>query len=92
MLLRIEKWFDKISRFIGYICSLLMVVMMLNIFYDVFMRYVFKNGSIALQEMEWHLFSVIILLGTSYALMEDSHVRVDVLYAKFSDKKKALVN
>lgn len=92
MLLKIEKWFDKISRFIGYVCSLLMVVMMLNIFYDVFMRYVFKNGSIALQEMEWHLFSVIILLGTSYALMEDSHVRVDVLYAKFSDRKKALVN
>jgi len=92
MLLTIEKWFDKISHVIGYLCSGLMLVMMLNIFYDVFMRYLFKSGSIALQEMEWHLFSVIILLGTSYALMEDSHVRVDVLYAKFSDKKKALVN
>lgn len=92
MLLKIEKWFDRISRSIGYLCSFLMVVMMLNIFYDVFMRYVFKSGSIALQEMEWHFFSIIILLGTSYALMEDSHVRVDVLYSKFSDKKKALVN
>ncbi len=28
----------------------------------------------------------------SYALKEDSHVRVDILYTKFSEKKKALVN
>ncbi len=92
MLVKLEKWFDMISDAIGHLCSFLMIAMMLNIFYDVFMRYLFKSGSIALQEMEWHLFSVIILLGMSYALKEDSHVRVDVLYAKWSDKKKALVN
>jgi len=69
-----------------------MIAMVLNIFYDVFMRYVFKSGSIAFQELEWHIFSLIILLGMSYALKEDSHVRVDILYTKFSEKKKALVN
>lgn len=92
MLEKLEIYFDKIADYIGYLCSFLMIVMMLNIFYDVFMRYVFKNGSIAMQEMEWHLFSVIILLGTSYALKEDSHVRVDILYTHFSAKRKALVN
>jgi len=69
-----------------------MIAMMLNIFYDVFMRYLFKSGSIAFQELEWHIFSLIILLGTSYALKEDGHVRVDILYTKFSEKKKAIVN
>lgn len=92
MLVRLEQWFDKIADFIGYICSFLMIVMMLNIFYDVFMRYLFKNSSIAFQEMEWHLFSVIILLGMSYALKEDSHVRVDILYAKFNERTQAMIN
>lgn len=92
MLEKLEKFFDTLADYIGYVCSFLMIAMMLNIFYDVFMRYLFKNGSIAMQEMEWHLFSVIILLGTSYALKEDAHVRVDILYTKFSEKKKALVN
>ncbi|MCR1810719.1 TRAP transporter small permease subunit [Sulfurospirillum sp. hDNRA2] len=92
MLLKIEKWFDALSRMIGYVCAFLMIVMMLNIFYDVCMRYAFKSGSIALQELEWHLFSVIFLLGMSYALMEDSHVRVDVLYAKWSERRQAAVN
>lgn len=92
MLEKLEKLFETVADYIGYLCSFLMVALMLNIFYDVFMRYVFKNGSIAMQEMEWHLFSVIILLGVSYALKEDSHVRVDVLYTHFSLKTKALVN
>lgn len=92
MLVTLERWFDKISDYIGYVCSFLMIAMMLNIFYDVCMRYIFKNGSIAFQEMEWHLFSVIILLGMSYALKEDAHVRVDVLYAKWSERTQALVN
>lgn len=92
MLEKLEIFFDTIADYIGYLCSFLMIAMMLNIFYDVFMRYLFKNGSIAMQELEWHLFSVIILLGVSYALKEDSHVRVDVLYTHFSAKKKALVN
>ena len=92
MLEKLERFFDTIADYIGYLCSFLMIAMMLNIFYDVFMRYVFKSGSIAFQELEWHIFSLIILLGTSYTLKEDGHVRVDILYTKFSEKKKAIVN
>jgi len=92
MLEKLERFFDTIADYIGYLCSFLMIAMMLNIFYDVFMRYLFKSGSIAFQELEWHIFSLIILLGTSYALKEDGHVRVDILYTKFSEKKKAIVN
>jgi TRAP-type mannitol/chloroaromatic compound transport system permease small subunit len=92
MLVKLEKAFDKFADFIGNLTGVLMVVMMLNVFYDVIMRYFFNTGSIAMQEMEWHLFSVVILLGVSYALKEDGHVRVDLIYDTLSDKKKAVIN
>lgn len=92
MLEKIEIIFDKVADLVGKLCGILMIAMMLNIFYDVFMRYLFRNGSIAMQEMEWHLFAVIILLGITYALKEDTHVRVDVLYSRFSPETKAIVN
>ena len=92
MLVKLEKFFDKVANFIGNLTGVLMVVMMLNVFYDVIMRYFFNTGSIAMQEMEWHLFSVVILLGVSYALNEDGHVRVDVIYDNLTDKKKAVIN
>jgi len=92
MLLKLEKFFDKFADIIGYICGALMILMMVNVFYDVIMRYFFKSGSIAMQELEWHIFSIVFLAGISYALKEDGHVRVDVIYDNLSDRKKAVIN
>ena len=45
-----------------------------------------------MQEMEWHLFAVMFLLGVSYAMQEEAHVRVDFIYDRFNVKRKALIN
>ena len=55
-------------------------------------RYAFNEVSIGMQEMEWHLYSVVFLLGIPYALRTDGHVRVDIFYTNWSNKAKAWVN
>lgn len=92
MLLKLERGFDKFADYIGTLTAFAMVLMILNVTYDVIARYFFKSGSIAMQEMEWHLFSVIILLGMAYTLKEDGHVRVDLIYDRCTPKRKALIN
>ncbi len=72
--------------------GVLLLLMIFNVLYDVFMRYFFHNSSVGMQELEWHLFSVVILFGLGYALKEETHVRVDFLYDDFSKKTKAYVN
>jgi len=92
MLLKLEKVFDRFSDVMGWTAGVLNLLMLLNVFYDAIGRYFFSTGSIALQEMEWHLFSMVFLFGIAYALKEDGHVRVDVLYDRFSPRWKAVVN
>ena len=92
MLLKLEKFFDRFSDLMGWIAGGLNLLMLLNVFYDSILRYFFSSGSIALQEMEWHLFSIVFLFGMAYTLKEDGHVRVDILYEKFSPRWKAIVN
>lgn len=92
MLLKLEKAFDRFSDVMGWVAGVLNLVMLLNVFYDSIARYFFNTGSIALQEMEWHLFSMVFLFGIAYALKEDGHVRVDVLYDRFSPRWKAVIN
>ena len=92
MLLRLETFFDRFSDVMGWIAGFLNLAMLLNVFYDAIMRYFFSTGSIAMQEMEWHLFAMVFLFGIAYALKEDGHVRVDVLYDRFSPRWKAIVN
>ena len=92
MLLKLEKFFDRFSDLMGWIAGILNLLMLVNVFYDSIMRYFFNSGSIALQEMEWHLFAMVFLFGIAYALKEDGHVRVDILYDRFSPRVKSVVN
>ncbi|WP_136808947.1 TRAP transporter small permease subunit [Desulfosediminicola flagellatus] len=92
MLIRVEQFYQRINRVAGKILSGVLVLMTLNVFYDVIMRYFFHNSSVGMQEMEWHLFSVIILFGVSVALLDEGHVRVDFLYDRYKPRTKALIN
>ncbi|MBC8513194.1 MAG: TRAP transporter small permease subunit [Candidatus Thioglobus sp.] len=88
----IESFCDKFAKILGVVISFLLILMMINVTFDTLNRYLMNTNYVFLQEMEWHLFSIIILLGLSYALNEEGHVRVDILYTRFSQKKKAIVN
>lgn len=88
----LEKIIIKMVDGLGRILSVLLLLMVLNVSWDVMMRYLFHNSSVGMQEMEWHLFAVIILFGISVALKDEGHVRVDFLFEKFSPRKKAIVN
>lgn len=92
MLVKLETIIESVVNVVGKITSFLLLLMIFNVFYDVVMRYFFHNSSVGMQEMEWHLFSVIILFGVSVALKDEGHVRVDFLYEKFSVRKKAMIN
>lgn len=83
---------DKSIKYLGYLTAFVLAILVLLMVYDATIRYVFSGGSVALQELEWHLFDVVVMLGIAYALRENAHVRVDIFYAGFSQKTKALVN
>jgi TRAP-type mannitol/chloroaromatic compound transport system permease small subunit len=86
------KIIDKLNTKLGIITSWLTFVLVLVTCYDVFTRYILNESSIALQELEWHLFAIIFLMAAAYTLIKDEHVRVDVFYSRFSEEKKAWIN
>lgn len=86
------KSIDAITEYISRFTALILVLLSLLIVYDALSRYLFHAGSIALQELEWHLFDFVILFGISYALKEGAHVRVDIFYSQFKPRTKALVD
>ncbi len=91
-MLTAEKFISNLVDIVGKIISFLLFLMVLNVSYDVMMRYVFRNSSVGMQELEWHTFAVIFLFGIAVALKDEGHVRVDFLFEKFSARKKAVIN
>lgn len=91
-LLRAEALITRFSIGVGYFSAALFLLLVANVFYDVIMRYALNDVSIGMQELEWHLYSMIFLFGVAYALQADGHVRVDVLYEKAGPRRQALVD
>ena len=58
----------------------------------VVLRYVFEIGAIPLQESVMYMHGILFLLGIPYGINKDTHVRVDILYARLSEQQQALVN
>jgi len=89
---KIDFFTDKVSKFFMLISGFALIVLTLIVTYDVIMRKLFSAGSIALQELEWHLYDVIFLFGIAFTLSKNKHVRVDIFYDKFPFKLKKIIN
>lgn len=81
----IDRFNDKIGRAVAWLSTILVLV----VCYDVFTRYLLRESSVAVQELEWHLFALLFLLAGAFTLKDDRHVRVDVFYARFSKRVQA---
>jgi TRAP-type mannitol/chloroaromatic compound transport system permease small subunit len=86
------KFVNTLNEKIGFLVSWLTTAMVAVVCYDVFTRYLLKQSSVAVQELEWHLFAVIFLLGAAYTLKHDRHVRVDIIYMRLSERQRAWIN
>ena len=83
---------ETLSEWSGRLIAWLSTALVLLIGYDVAMRYLFNQTAVWMQELEWHLFAAMFLIGMAYTLKVDAHVRVDVFYARMSARRRAWVN
>lgn len=90
----VARAIDAVSEWTGRLAAWLVLAMTLIIVYDVGMRYLFQSGSVMLQELQWHLFALVFLLGAAYTLKHGGHVRVDLFYRSrwMSERRRALVD
>ena len=77
---KVDRLVQTIVEGFSWIWLLLLGVIVIN----VVLRYLFGEGRVELEEVQWHLYALGFLLGLSYAYSHDRHIRVDVLRARFS--------
>lgn len=82
---------DATLSAIGFLFSLLWLPVVGVILYSVIGRYAFGQGSVMLEEVSWHLAGAAWLVGLSYTLVTDHHVRVDVLHERLSLRGQAWI-
>ena len=81
----------SITRVLATVLTVLMAVMVLDVSWQVFTRFILKNPSSFTEELAGFLLVWIGLLGASYALYTRAHLGIDILTAKLSGTRKNLI-
>ncbi len=92
LLLRLADAADAASRGIGAALKWLAVLLVLVQFAVVVLRYVYGSSFIWMQESVTYLHATLFMLAIAYTYLLDGHVRVDVLYAGWSARRRAAVD
>jgi len=83
---------DHVSEYQGKIFSVLLVVVTVQVCYEVARRYLFGAPTTWALEFTEFLCAVMYVMGGAYASVENAHIKVDVFYSKWSPKTRALVD
>ena len=78
------------TRSVGFIWLAVLVVA--SEFFIVVSRFIFEYEQAFQGDLVRFWYSALYLFASAYALMHEGHVRVDVLYTGFSERKKAWTN
>jgi len=83
----IRNFSQTLARWLSWIWVALIAVVVVN----VTMRYVFDEGRIEFEEIQWHLYAIGFLIGLATCMDSDNHIRVDVFHDRMSLRSQAWV-
>ena len=85
-------WIDRFSSWMASGIKWLSLAMVLTTLTVVVLRYGFSVGAIPLQEAVLYMHGLVFLLGIPNGIADNSHVRVDLLYSRYSQRTQRLVD
>ena len=83
---------STINRYAGYFCAFLVVLMTINVFLVVVLRYLFGISFIWMQETYVWMHAYIFMVGAGFTYLNDDHVRIDIIYRNSSKLYRAIVD
>jgi TRAP-type mannitol/chloroaromatic compound transport system permease small subunit len=83
---------DRITHVVGLLVALLVVPLVLANTIEVIMRYFLRQPTSWAADVTVMSFGALFMLGAAYALREGAHVRTDMLWDRFSDRRKGVID
>lgn len=83
---------DGFNNLIGKIVSLGMLFLVFSISYECFSRYLFNAATIWVFDTNYMVNGSAFMLGCAYALLKGAHVRTDIFWDGYSERKKGLID
>lgn len=91
-LLGLARAIDALNERVGRLAMWLVLITTLISAANALVRYGLGESSNAWLEIQWYLFGALFLLAAGYTLKHNGHVRIDLLYGRWSARGRAWVD
>ena len=91
-MLKIISYYERFHIWLGYVCGAIAGIMGVTIVYNVIMRYIFRDPTFWSYELNQNLLVLFAGMSGAYVLIVGGHVRVDILYSRYSPKVRAVID
>ncbi|MQX37080.1 TRAP transporter small permease subunit [Roseospira navarrensis] len=88
---RLSNAIDRFIMAVGNVASWIWVLLILGIILNVTLRYVFGRATVWLEELQLYFYAIGFIIGLSYAITWNRHVRVDALADRWSPRTRAWI-
>lgn len=85
---QLSAWIDTLNAKVGKLTTWLILVTTLISAGNALVRKIFDTSSNALLEVQWYLFAAVFLLGAGYGFLRNSHVRIDFISSRLTDRAR----
>ena len=92
LLLKLSKAVDGVNTLVGRLTMWLILATTLISAGNALVRKIFNMSSNGLLEIQWYLFAAVFMLGAGYGFLKNSHVRIDFISTKLSDRARNWVD
>lgn len=92
LLLKCVRLIDALTDRFGAIAKWAVILSCFISAANAVVRYTFDYSSNGFLEIQWYLFAVCVMFGAAQVLRVNEHVRVDVLYGRYSGKTQVLID
>ena len=90
--LAVIRAIDKVTELTSYVFVIAIVPLMLANVVEVFARYVFRSPTVWALDVTTMSYATLFMLGAALALLKGAHVRTDMLWERFSDRTKGMID
>ena len=89
---QLSEGIDRINQLLGKFASIMILLSCVVSASNAILRYGLDMSNNWPLELQWYLFAAAVMLGASYTLKRNEHVRVDLIYSYASERTRILID
>ncbi len=89
---KLVNWIDRCARIGGYVSAFFMVLIVLLITVEIFLRTILNTSTLIADEYSAYLFVGVVMMGLAHSLQDGAHIRITLVFSRLNENAQRMLD